>query len=109
MPKITFHGGRLNNKKMFVEPLQSTYYHSYIKPSSPNVNFHDSFMNSFTRIDEIYRLTKVGCPVGNKYVIRIGYLKEGSKTKPETIWKRGLFYSERECYTDYQTGQSYAV
>lgn len=112
MPEIRFFGGQLNNKKKMLITLHLDYYNQYIKYNSKqyNVGITPFEINSTAiLVKEVYKLIKVGYMVDNKYVIKMGYMKEGSKVKPETIWKRGMFHSERQCFTDHKTGQSYAV
>jgi hypothetical protein len=99
MPSITFHGGKLNNRKKFVEPLRPEYVYEYIESNIPDhdlMNINPVEDVYFHRIREVYILTKAAKMVGNKRITRIGYVKEGSKTKPETVWNRGLFHSQAE-------------
>lgn len=90
MPDITFHGGKWNNRKRFVKDLQPYIYCQYAKKLEI-----DSPMVYFETVTDVYKLVKVSKMVDNKNVTRIGYMKEGSKTKPDTIWNKGLFHSER--------------
>jgi hypothetical protein len=92
MPKMKFHGGKLNGKRLSVDRLDHEFIFEYAKPNKFNCYAADfNFSPVFTKIREVYLLTHV------KYInkfgeveIRSGYMKKGSKTKPETVWKYGI-------------------
>ena len=96
MPEIRFFGGKLNNRKKNLPQWNTEYRNDYIQLLSGNFDFKGvqiEMQNSYTKMTEIYRLTRVGYMIHDRYITRIGYVKVGSKVKPETIWKRGSFYS----------------
>lgn len=99
---VTFHGGKLNNKKKQLKDLRLEYINEYIssdrKTWNPlsDINYQENVY--FSRMTEVYKLTKVGKLLGNKYITKIGYVKVGSKTKPDSVWNKGLFHSESIIY-----------